>query len=258
MANRTARHWCFTIAHPGEGADFVAVWPKQFNDTVRYVVMQCEICPKTQRDHIQGYIEMHAPTTMKVIKTFTGERSHVEPRKGTRHQARSYCMKIESRAPDTDPWEYGIWNEHGQGHRSDLDAFIDAAKQQGMKKAVDQLPAVYVKYHAGMEKMYDYHLCDSVRRIEKARGRFTKGMYPLCMTGQGDDTVDTMTQGYRGQKVLYVPSSSMLRHWMLQAHPLWLPKARRWAEWTIVCVGLQDAMPPTDEDPFGENIPVDY
>lgn len=246
MANRTARHWCFTINHPDTGANFVYDWPNQFDSTVRYVVFQCEICPKTKREHIQGYIEMHAPTTMKKIQAYIGDRVHVEARKGTRIQARSYCMKPDTRAPDTDPFEWGVWNEKGQGHRSDLDAFIDVAKRNGMKKAVDEIPAVYVKYHAGMEKMYDYYKCDDTREIRTVHTPYRKGMFVL-QPSRNDDPQEYM-RGYRGQKIIFVKSNRDIRHWMTDGYPLYLRD--RWAEWTTVAYATD--YDPDHHEPFDD------
>lgn len=95
---------------------------------VRYCVMQEELCPTTNRLHLQGYLELASPRGLAYVKTVLATpAAHVEVREGTRDDAREYCMKEESRVRG--PVEIGVWAAGGQGARSDLQAvkaYIDA------------------------------------------------------------------------------------------------------------------------------------
>jgi hypothetical protein len=86
---------------------------------IRYVVFQIEIAPTTGREHVQAYIELTKSVRPSFLKGKIGTRNfHVEARRGTREQARGYCMKEETRVRG--PWEFGEWSIGGQGARNDL------------------------------------------------------------------------------------------------------------------------------------------
>lgn len=56
-------------------------------DGVKYFVAQHEICPTTQREHIQGYIMMKQPVRIPAIKNMLGDKAlHAERRQGTKEQ----------------------------------------------------------------------------------------------------------------------------------------------------------------------------
>lgn len=100
----------------------------------RYIVIGTEICPSTGRMHSQIYVEFNQPVTRGQAQTYmNAPKAHCEPRKGTREQARDYCMETlarpatetmlrEGRAPGKtlSYIEWGDWDKGGQGARSDI------------------------------------------------------------------------------------------------------------------------------------------
>ncbi len=88
------------------------------------------------------------------IKKILGVNSiHLEARKGTRDQARDYCMKGESRSGG--PWEVGTWNVIGQGKRSDLENVLTVMlTAKTFQEVVEADPVVYVRYSRGLEKAW--------------------------------------------------------------------------------------------------------
>lgn len=113
MSNRY-RNWCFTAFTDVTNLD----WDNM--RTVRYAVFQHELCPRTAQDHWQGYIEFTVATRMSAVKELLEDRSvHLEARRGTREQARAYCMKADTRFPGEEPYEFGEWTGR-QGQRTDL------------------------------------------------------------------------------------------------------------------------------------------
>lgn len=114
MANRL-RNWCFTsydweqFKVPDEDPDF------------RYCVYQPEACPTTKKYHYQGYIEFNKAKAFSTVKELLGDPTvHLEPRRGTREQARAYCMKDDSRLPGYKPIEFGQWTGGNERTRTDL------------------------------------------------------------------------------------------------------------------------------------------
>ena len=90
-------------------------------ERMRYLVYQLERAPTTGILHYQGYVEFKRSTKMGGVKKALGSDTvHLEPRQGTRDQARGYCMKEESRIDG--PYEFGQYVESEQGKRSDLDS----------------------------------------------------------------------------------------------------------------------------------------
>lgn len=102
--------------------------PPTPDDHVRYLIYQKEQCPKTGMEHWQGYAEFHQ--TMRyatACKYLNIPGAHLEIRKGTRDQARAYCMKKETRV--TPHVEFGSWIKGGQGARTDLQDLVDRVRR---------------------------------------------------------------------------------------------------------------------------------
>lgn len=107
------RNWCFTSYNLD---DFIV--PDEHPD-FRYCVYQAEKCPETQRVHLQGYIEFNKALSFGQVKgLFNDPAIHLEGRRGTREEARAYCMKNESRYAD--PIEFGKWTGANERSRQDL------------------------------------------------------------------------------------------------------------------------------------------
>lgn len=143
-------HWCFTLFDEDTNS------PGPFDEElVRYCVFQLETCPKTGRLHWQGYVELHRDYRLAGVQKAIGvpKGTHMERRKGTREQARAYCMKAESRTVGPDylvgPFEFGRW-ELKPGRRSDLQA---AAECKTINEVKTYYASTYVKYYRGLEKL---------------------------------------------------------------------------------------------------------
>lgn len=137
-----SRNYCFTSF--GVGAP---IWDEE---SLRYLVYQRELCPETKREHWQGYAE--CKKVMKIVgfkKCIGDAKAHCEVRRGTREQAREYCMKPESRIGL--PVELGEWTK-GQGHRSDLASACALGSTELVRL---EFPTVYVRYHRGLEKLFE-------------------------------------------------------------------------------------------------------
>ncbi|AUM61711.1 Rep [uncultured virus] len=126
------RHWCITVFDIENF--YVDLDQDQWKD-IRYLVYQIEKCPDTGKEHIQGYVEFKKLIRMAgVKKLFNDKTMHLEKRRGTRDEARAYCMKEESRVKG--PFELGEWlksNKDGEtasGNRTDLKRLYCATKEK--------------------------------------------------------------------------------------------------------------------------------
>lgn len=120
---RQSRHWCFTTYKEGAVLD-----PEAYIATLHapatYCVLQREICPRTSRPHLQGYIVLVAKKTRAGVQAVLGDAvCHVEiQRAKENNKAADYCLKPESRdpAPGSGPFEVGLRPEGGPGCRTDI------------------------------------------------------------------------------------------------------------------------------------------
>jgi hypothetical protein len=104
----------FTINNP-ENIDLVPIL--ESHQIVRYCVWQLERGETRQTLHIQGYVELTRPQRRSAISRLF-PTAWIEPRRGSKDQAREYCRKEDSRIEG--PWEYGEWI-NSQGSRTDLE-----------------------------------------------------------------------------------------------------------------------------------------
>ncbi len=143
-----ARHWCLTLNNPVlTGEEYLDELKKHKH--IRYAVLQLEEGDEGTR-HYQAYLEFSQPKTLFALKVLE-PRGHWEARKGTRGQARKYCMKEESRIEG--PWELGDWSKGGKGARVDLIKACATVKERGLHALALEDPSVYVKYSRGFEKL---------------------------------------------------------------------------------------------------------
>lgn len=124
---------------------------------MNYQVYQIEQCPETHKFHIQGYVEFkHSVRLNSAKKLLKLPKAHLEPRQGSRQQARAYCMKEESRSlnEDAGPYEYGEWAE-GETKRSDLLTVIESIREgKAWKDLVLENPAVAIRYFRNMNQVW--------------------------------------------------------------------------------------------------------
>lgn len=127
------RNVCFTVfaEQHTEGPELLDFTHRTWQH-VKYCIYQREICPKTNRIHLQGYLELTNQKTYAALHLLEGlENAHFEKRYGTAKQARHYCMKpvegcdcaqcrkeVETPTKIEGPWEFGEMS--AQGQRADL------------------------------------------------------------------------------------------------------------------------------------------
>lgn len=118
-------------------------------DGVRYAIYGEEICPETKRVHWQAYIELKDARRITGVKTlFNDQKVHLEKRRGTRLEAKDYCMK------DNKYEEFGKWIK-GRGHRSDLDDVIERIREgDSLSTIMVEEPETYCKYRNGIRDIY--------------------------------------------------------------------------------------------------------
>lgn len=132
-------NWCFTSYEP--------ICLDNFEQKMKYIVYQDEICPKTNRLHRQGYVQLKKDHTLTgVKKIFNSKEIHLEQQKGTNEQARDYCLKLETAIPNTIT-EKGDFTK-GKGQRKDIKKITTALlnKEMTIPQLIREHPTMYLQY----------------------------------------------------------------------------------------------------------------
>jgi len=123
---------------------------KEEDTLISYMCFQKEKCPKTDKEHLQVYVEFKRQVRMKFIKDIFGDKVHIEACKGSQEDNIKYCTKVESRLEG--PWEFGTKKEPGK--RNDLlkvkDEIMNGNKLSDI--ALDNVET-YIKYGKGIKEV---------------------------------------------------------------------------------------------------------
>ena len=167
------RHWTVTVQTRKDDD-----WRQMFDDTIvnwqhltevkqlRYAVCQIEV-GETGRHHLQAYVEFLRPKRLSEAKRTLGwNHAHLEPRWGTRTQAREYCMKPELISVDDEEelWndeyrcEFGEWRydaEKLKGERNLADIAVDYVVQGKTPRQIAKLhPKAYFTHSRKIWDLY--------------------------------------------------------------------------------------------------------
>ncbi len=102
---------------------------------ITFICCQQEICPETERLHLQGYVQLSKPTTIVWLRR-EWRQCNYDACKGTAVQCTDYCTKEESRVEGSEPVVFGTFKF--QGYRSDIVRFRDKI-QRGKRDLRDML-----------------------------------------------------------------------------------------------------------------------
>ncbi len=142
------RHWCFTSFLPN-----LNLLNNVFHNMkyIRYCIYQQEKCLTTQRKHWQGYVEFYDPMRLGQCKKYLGE-AHLEPRRGTRTDAREYCRKKDTAIVNT-LVELGEWRKDVNNKRK-LDVMLKT--DMSLDEFIEEAPEYFVCYHRGLIALYNH------------------------------------------------------------------------------------------------------
>lgn len=181
-----------------------------------YMVFQFEICPKTNKTHVQGYAEFGRGMRPKtIIKRLPGV--HLEARAGTALEAAEYCMDPEKRMPETEVSEFGV-SRGGQGRRTDLAAVAEMVAGGASDRTIaEEDPVCFMRHYRGIRVLRS--VLAPLRRLWVPEIRIIWGepgtgktrsvyeefkfddIYQVCTPRSGSEV---WFDGYIGQKVILV------------------------------------------------------
>lgn len=102
-----AKRWVFTLNNPSTSFEDDLQEYADSHDTVQYFAGQREIAPTTGTEHIQGHIIFTKRLTLVSVRKIL-DNAHWEVAKGTHEQIIAYVHKLETRKPDSEPFEWGV------------------------------------------------------------------------------------------------------------------------------------------------------
>jgi len=182
-----SRDYCFTV--------FDTEWKpiNFFNEKIKYLISGDEICPETKREHKQCYVCFPRTYRIKGAQDLLGiGKSHMEVKRGTRDQAREYCMKD------------GKFEEFG--------TFEPLTTKDVMELPLDRIkseyPLMYCRYHRGLEKL---KACKGPKwrkvEVEIIWGATGTGKTRRVMEMDSVYKIDppyTWWDGYEGEEILLI------------------------------------------------------
>lgn len=154
--NMGSRSYCFTINnYENDIKEKIALWK------CRYVIGGYEI-GESGTKHIQGYIEFKETHRISALKKIH-DKAHWEKRRGTRDEARNYCMK------DNDFFEFGSWENGGQGKRNDLNDLVTKLKngEINVKTICYEQPETAAKHLRFLDRVQQYAEYDNSKEFRK-------------------------------------------------------------------------------------------
>lgn len=223
------RNWCFTWNNPNVDNDALKALLSA-DESVRYAVFQLET-GENGTDHFQGYIEFAKVRKLGGLKKLL-PLAHWEARKGTRDQARDYCMKKDTQK--SPPVELGDFSKGGQGARADLVSAMSLVKQGKTDLQIaESVPSVWLRYSRGLREYK--RLCTPPRTSKS----WTRVFYGPTGTGKSRKAFEEYPDayfkprsewwdGYEGQATVilddytgWLPYSFLLN--LLDRYPLLVP-----------------------------------
>lgn len=141
------RNFILTINNEERSDTELFEYCKQLNN-IKYFVFQREKGNEKGTEHIQMYLEFSMPKKFETIKSYF-PRAHIEERKGTKSQARDYCMKSDTRIGE--PLEYGTFVDNGK--RSDLSDIYELVKDGATDYEIMELyPTQFMRYSKAIQQ----------------------------------------------------------------------------------------------------------
>lgn len=144
---KAARNYVFTSYID---LDYNSLNQNQKSRHIRYMVCQREICPTTNREHVQGYVEFDKMMTRNQVKESIGDpAAHLEKRLGSQQQAIDYCTKNNTRVEDSVPFILG--EKAIMGERNDLKGALEAIKKKKpISEIIEEQPNL-LRYYKQLE-----------------------------------------------------------------------------------------------------------
>jgi len=195
------RSWCFTINNYTD-SDWFGV--KQLFKRAKFGIGGEEICPTTGTPHIQGYVSLDSPMSMKIMKQYL-PRANLRVANGSDKDNLVYCSKDA-----TNIYQIGEPSE-GQGKRNDIHELVLKIKNKEitMEEVMFDYPELYVRYSRSIEKYFNIMLKprDQPPKVFWRWGLAGTGKTRYCIEKHPDHYIKDNTpwwDGYTQQEAIII------------------------------------------------------
>lgn len=186
---------------------------KSGKQEIRYIIANHEKCPKTGKEHYNGYVQFYKACRYAKFQKIIDEKCYCQIPCGTDQQNIDYCSKLKTKIGET--YEFGIPTH--QGKRNDLLKIQeDLENGMSMRDISYNNFSNYVRYHKGFGKyknLMEKEKRKGRRMVEVIliTGKTGTGKTRKVMDDEGDDNVyivefDSGKQiwwdGYEGENVI--------------------------------------------------------
>ena len=143
------RGWCITDHDTTKTHKNEVVERLESNDNVIKAIVSLETGSKTEKKHLQCYIELTNGSTMSATKKIFGGKSHLENRRGTMFEAWTYCelevapFYTKGEAPMHDEVILSIWDKIA----------LDIENGAGEFELAHTYPSSYARYSTGIMRL---------------------------------------------------------------------------------------------------------
>lgn len=213
-ATMKLRKWFFTIWNMK--LDWEELY-SDYQDIIRYLIVQKEKAPKTGRLHWQGAIHFYNPKQLSTIRRLLnlgkGEESgDLRPQRGSNKQVKDYCHKAKTSVG----FQFEFGKPSQQGLRTDLeDIKARIIKEESDYSIMGDHFGSYMRYYKGFQFFRAEHLKSQSFKYRSLDVEFLSGPTACGKTSkayQENETKDIFKincsdglkwfDGYTGQKVL--------------------------------------------------------
>ncbi|ATP66710.1 Rep [Rodent associated cyclovirus 1] len=154
---RHVKRLCFTL-HDYTESEYNGII-NVFKTKCTYLIIGKEICPTTQRRHLQGYMyivilfifrNLNKSYRFSTIKRlFCTERVHIELARGSDTDNRRYCSK------ENDFFEYGTPSTNSRKSNTIQDATEAIRQGHNLQYVAENFDTIYVRHWRGLEKFIE-------------------------------------------------------------------------------------------------------
>lgn len=264
MADRRSfsrsRKWCWTLfaRNDAEADD----WCLNATDAhlpvspvgPSYWVYQVEVCPETNRVHLQGFSYYENAVSLRRAKLDVAPTAHVERARGTVEENINYCSKSDSAIQG--PFEHG--QKPTQGRRTDWHDARQIVVSGGTDAEILDLHPNLAPNFRGVEKMREVYGAHPIRRDIRVfylwggtgvgKTHRARMSFPDAYMIRGKFVEGKLFDNYKGERELILDEWDW-HEWPLTAMNTFLDPfgfwvtcryQNRWAAWSTVIITSND------------------
>jgi uncharacterized protein (DUF433 family) len=161
------RNFCITSYSMENYDEWITNWADIQRHGITYLCYQAERCPKTLKEHLQGYLECgeNALDYNSIKLILNDQKLWIGSRIASQRDAINYTKKDDSRIKEL-PWiELGL--AKNQGHRTDIGNVMTLLEEGKSPTDIrEEYPTIYFKFSNIIMKMYGEYLKENIKESE--------------------------------------------------------------------------------------------